>query len=97
MGKSWEREILFSGKVWKMEEYFVLCVFPIFQTADWGQKIRYPAADDLFRVSLIKKIAGAFPKQRRFRAGGCGDRLPACVVRFPAYARKRHRKEHFIG
>ena len=44
-----------------------------------------------------QKIAGAFPKQRRFRAGGCGDRLPACVVRFPAYARKRHRKEHFIG
>ena len=28
-------------------------IFPIFQTADWGQKIRYPAADDLFRVSLI--------------------------------------------
>ena len=27
-------------------------IFPIFQTADWGQKIRYPAADDLFRVSL---------------------------------------------
>ena len=44
-----------------------------------------------------QKIAGAFPKRRRFRAGGCGDRLPACVVRFPAYARKRRRKEHFIG
>ena len=28
-------------------------IFPIFQTADWGQKIRYPAADDLFRVSLV--------------------------------------------
>ncbi len=26
--------------------------FPFFQTADWGQKIRYPAADDLFRASL---------------------------------------------
>ena len=28
-------------------------IFSIFQTADWGQKIRYPAADDLFRTSLI--------------------------------------------
>ena len=26
-------------------------IFPIFQTADWGQKIRRSAADDLFRVS----------------------------------------------
>ena len=68
IGKSWQREILFPGKVWKMEEYFVypqgVChirksayagngcaIFPIFQTADWGQKIRCPAADDLFRVS----------------------------------------------
>ncbi len=33
-------------------------IFPIFQTADWGQKIRYPAADDLFRVSLDKPTAG---------------------------------------
>ena len=30
----------------------ILYVFPIFQTAGWGQKIRYPAADDLFRGSL---------------------------------------------
>ena len=28
-------------------------IFPIFQTADWGQKIRYPAADDLFRASFV--------------------------------------------
>ena len=60
---------MFSGKVWKMEEYFVypqgVCrirkpayagngcaIFPVFQTDVWEQKIRYPAADDLFRVSL---------------------------------------------
>ena len=27
-------------------------IFPVFQTAVWEQKIRCPAADDLFRVSL---------------------------------------------
>ena len=27
-------------------------IFPIFQTADWEQKIRRSAADDLFRVFL---------------------------------------------
>ena len=27
-------------------------IFPIFQTADWGQKICRSATDDLFRVSL---------------------------------------------
>ena len=29
-------------------------IFPIFQTADWKQKIRRSAADDLFRVSLVE-------------------------------------------
>ena len=29
-------------------------IFPIFQTADWGQKTRRSAADDLFRVSFIQ-------------------------------------------
>ena len=29
-------------------------IFPIFQTADWEQKIRRSAADDLFRVSLVE-------------------------------------------
>ena len=28
-------------------------IFPVFQTEVWEQKIRYPAADDLFRVSLV--------------------------------------------
>ena len=38
-------------------------IFPVFQTADWGQKIRYPAADDLFRVSLVKagSVTRLFP------------------------------------
>ena len=27
-------------------------IFPVFRTADWGQKVRRSAADDLFRVSL---------------------------------------------
>ena len=33
------------------------------QTADWGQKIRCPAADDLFRVSLVKagSVTRLFP------------------------------------
>ena len=31
-------------------------IFPVFQTADWGQKIRCPAADDLFRVSQAQPI-----------------------------------------
>ena len=31
-------------------------IFPVFQTADWGQKIRCPAADDLFRVSLFDPV-----------------------------------------
>ena len=31
-------------------------IFPVFQTDDWEQKIRYPAADDLFRVSPIKNV-----------------------------------------
>ena len=30
----------------------ILDVFPVFRTARMGQKTRYPAADDLFRVSL---------------------------------------------
>ena len=38
-------------------------IFPIFQTADWGQKIRYPAADDLFRVSLMP-VVGAWSSIR---------------------------------
>ena len=29
-------------------------IFPIFQTEVWEQKIRCPAADDLFRVSFVK-------------------------------------------
>ena len=36
-----------------MENGGILYVFTVLQTADWGQKIRYPAADDLFRVSLV--------------------------------------------
>ncbi len=32
----------------------ILYVFPVFGTAAWEQKIRRPAADDLFRVSLGK-------------------------------------------
>jgi len=47
IGKSWQREILFPGK---------LCVFPVFGTAAWEQKTRCPAADDLFRVSLKKAV-----------------------------------------
>ena len=31
-------------------------IFPIFRTAVWGQKIRSPAADDLFRVSQAQPI-----------------------------------------
>ena len=29
-------------------------IFPVFQTEVWEQKIRCPAADDLFRVSFVK-------------------------------------------
>ena len=36
-------------------------IFPIFQTADWGQKIRRSAADDLFRVSLSVTEGHQFP------------------------------------
>ena len=70
--------------------------FPFFKPQTGGKRsaVQPPA---IYSEFPDKKIAGAFPKQRRFRAGGCGDRLPACVVRFPAYARKRRRKEHFIG
>ena len=37
-----------------MESEGILCVFPTFHTAAWEQKIRCPAADDLFRVSLVR-------------------------------------------
>ena len=41
-------------------------IFPIFQTADWEQKIRRSAADDLFRVSLA--FIDAFrPGRKAFR------------------------------
>ena len=36
-----------------MENEGILYVFPIFHTEGWGQKIRCPAEDDLFRGSLI--------------------------------------------
>ena len=39
-----------------MENEGILYVFPIFQAAVWGQKIRRSAADDLFRVSLITRL-----------------------------------------
>ena len=32
-------------------------IFPTFEAARIGKKIRYPAADDLFRVSLGLRIA----------------------------------------
>ena len=41
-----------------MENEGILYVFPIFQTADWGQKIRRSAADDLFRVSSENIFGG---------------------------------------
>ena len=37
-----------------MESEGILCVFLTFHTAAWEQKIRCPAADDLFRVSLVR-------------------------------------------
>ena len=39
-----------------MESEGILCVFPTFHTAAWEQKIRCPAADDLFRVSLSPNV-----------------------------------------
>ena len=41
-----------------LENEGILYVFPIFQPAAWEQKIRCPAADDLFRVSLAQLCAG---------------------------------------
>ena len=42
-------------------------IFPIFQTADWEQKIRCPAADDLFRVSLMYSVLQGRGLPPRFR------------------------------
>ncbi len=55
-----------------MENGGILYVFPVFQTADWGQKIRYPAADDLFRTSLITNFLTFTPFAK------AGVRLDAC-------------------
>ena len=44
-------------------------IFPVFQTTDWGQKIRCPAGDDLFRVSLgtFRQSGGAILPQKRYK------------------------------
>ncbi len=39
------------GSPESMENMGILDVFPVFHTAPEGQKIRCPAADELFRVS----------------------------------------------
>ena len=35
-------------------------IFPIFQTADWRQKIRYPAADDIRDSLRLNKERGGY-------------------------------------
>ena len=76
LGKLWlNRQELTAkdfGSRQDLENEGILYVFPIFQTADWEQKIRRSAADDLFRVSLAYSrsnladptYGGIFPGQR---------------------------------
>ena len=49
-----------------MENERILDVFSIFHTADQGQKIRYPAADDLFRGSLKEGWVLKMPQEGSF-------------------------------
>ena len=64
-----------------MENEGILYVFPVFHTADWEQKIRCPAADDLFRVSLgmaavvgVGGLGNAFLQNGQNRSGAIFQR-----------------------
>ena len=56
-----------------MENGGILYVFPVFHSAWMAKKIRYPAADDLFRVSIAAKS-----QSERYNKG---NRLLGCLNR----------------
>ena len=77
-----------------MENEEILYVFPIFQTADWEQKIRRSAAVDLFRVSQgdVMKL------KTRIIVDSTADLVPEVKARafyLTSFPDKKRRKPHF--
>ena len=58
-----------------MENAGILYVFPIFHTEGWGQKIRCPAEDDLFRGSFVKTFYHAAGEKARATPHNLARRL----------------------